>query len=127
KLGLILVGAQEEIPPGKVEAEVAVCFPPQGGMVDPVHVRSDQHQAQQPVQPAGQAQVAVVEHGGGVEQYFKDEYGQGGGAQKDHNRQFDAPGKQDFQGVEAQPGRHIEIQVGMVDQMKPPEERHGME
>ena len=89
------VGAEQAVPPGQVEAEVAVGLAPLDRVVDPVHLRRDHEPAQDAVEPAGQADVAVVEHRGGVQQHLEDEHGdrrraeRGDGRELDHHRQHD--------------------------------------
>ena len=74
--GLGAVGAQQVVPPRQVEAEGTIGFAGVDGMVDAVHLRGDHHQPQHTVQPAGKADVAVAEHGRGVEENLEDQHGQ---------------------------------------------------
>ncbi len=73
-------------------------------MVHPVHVRGDHEPAQYAVDAFGDTDVAVIEHGGGVEQYFEDQDCHGGWSQGHNHRQFDAHGEEDFDGVKASTG-----------------------
>ena len=72
--GLGAVGAEEAVPPGEVEAEIAVGLARHDRMVHAVHVRRDHEPAQHAVEPRRQADVAVVEHRGGVEQDLEDQH-----------------------------------------------------
>src|SRR6266571_3571109 len=66
--GLGAVGAQQSVPPRQVEAEIAVGLAPQDRMMDAVHIRRHDEPAQDPIDFRGNADVAVVEHRGGIEQ-----------------------------------------------------------
>src|SRR5688572_32390602 len=59
--------AEQPIPPGQVEPEIAVCLRPDDGVVNAVHVGRDDQQPQQAIDAGRQAQVRVVEQGGGVD------------------------------------------------------------
>jgi hypothetical protein len=73
-----------------------------------------------------QADVAVVEHRGGVEHHFEDHHG-------DHRRPEHADGgeldqhrQNDFQRMKARAGGQVVIQIGVMHSMQPPQQRHGM-
>ena len=53
-LRLVAVGSEQAIPPGQVEAEVAVGLARLDRVVDPVHVRGHDDPAQNAVEPRGQ-------------------------------------------------------------------------
>ena len=59
-----------------------------------------------------------------VEQHLEDEHGDCRRPEQQDYRRFDAEGEHDFDGVEAQSGGHIDIQIGMVDHVQPPEQRN---
>ena len=96
-------------------------------MVDPVHVRRDQDPAQHPVEPRRQAQIAVVEHRGAVEHDLEDDDGHGRRADDDHRRELQQDRQDDLDGMEPGPGGDVEIEIGMMHAMQPPQRRHGVE
>ena len=100
---LTAIGPQKTVPPWQVEAEIAVGFPDDHGMVDPVHFRRNHKKAQDSVQTSWKANVPVIEHARAVQEYLKQEDGHSRGPQKDHGSHLDRHGDQDFQGVEAEP------------------------
>ena len=124
--GLRPVSAEQPVPPGQVETEIAVGFGRDVGMVDPVHVRRHDDPAQRPVEPQGQAHIAVIEHGGAVQQYLENQHGHGRRPDDDNGGQLEQHRKQDLDRMEAGAGRHVEIQVGMVHAVQPPQRRHGV-
>jgi len=63
---LIFVGAEQPIPLGQTEPVVAVGFPNDHRVVNPVHVRCHDQKPQQPIDAAGNRDIAVIEHGSGV-------------------------------------------------------------
>ena len=63
-LRLIAVGPEQAVPPGQVEAEVAVGFAGFDRVVDPVHLRGHHDPAQDSVEPRRQRDVTVIEHRG---------------------------------------------------------------
>ena len=68
---LVAVGAEQTIPPGQVEAEIAVGFIVLDRMVNPVHVRRNQEPAQDPVNTLRNLHIAVIEHGCRVKHDFE--------------------------------------------------------
>ena len=56
------VGAEQAVPPGQVETEIAVRLGGNVGMMHPVHVRRDDNPSQHAVQPCRHPQIAVIEH-----------------------------------------------------------------
>ena len=121
------VGAEQPVPPGQVETEVAVGFGRDVGVVDPVHVRRHDEPAQRPVEPRGQAQIAVIEHRGAVQQHLENQHGHGRRAEDDDGGQLEQHRQDNLDRMEAGAGRHVEIQVGMVHAMQPPQRRYGVE
>jgi hypothetical protein len=70
------VSAEQSVPPGEIEAKVAVRLPDDHGMMDPMHIGRDDKESKNPVNSLRNMDVAVVEHGGGIKSYLEDEYGQ---------------------------------------------------
>ena len=124
---LIPIGSEQAIPPGEIESEVAVGLPRQNGVMHPVHVRCHQHPSQHPVQRPGKAHVAVVEHGRAVQHHFEYHHRHCRSAQHRDCGQLDPHGQHNLEGVKTHSGGHIEIQIGVVHPVHPPQQRHGME
>ena len=61
------VCAEQSVPPGKVEAEIAVRLLDDDRMVDPVHVRRDEEQSEPPVELPPHTDISVIEHARAVE------------------------------------------------------------
>ena len=95
--------------------------------MDPVHVRGDDEPAQPPVQPAGQADVAVIEHGHAVQDHLEKDDRYHRRSQGQDDRELDQHGQDDLDGVKARPGGQVVVQVGMVDPVQPPQGGHGVE
>ena len=124
---LVAVGAEQAVPPGQVEAEVAVGLARDDRVMHAVHVGRHDDPAQHAVEPRRHAHVAVVEHRGGVEQHLEDQHGDGRRAQRRDHAELDAHRQQDLDRVEARAGRHVELEVGVVHAVQPPQRRHGVE
>ena len=123
----LAVGPEEPVPPGEVEAEVGVGLVGLHRVVDPVHVRGDEDPAQPPVQPIGQADVAVVEHGHAVQDDLEEDHRHHRRPQDQDGGELDQHGQHDLEGVEARPGGQVVVQVRVVDPMQPPQGRHRMD
>lgn len=121
------VGAEDAVPPGEVESEIAVCFADGDRVMHPVHIRGDHQQPEIPVEFYRQFQVAVVEHGSAVQDNLKDDHGQHRGAEGGDDGHFDDHADQDFNGMKAQAGGDIDVQIGMMHHVQAPEQRHRME
>ena len=118
------IGAEQAIPPGQIEAEIAVGFPPVYRMVHAVHVRRHDDEAQDAVERARQPHIAVVEQRGGVQQDFEDEHGERRRAEHGDGGELDRHGKKDFAGMEPQSSCHVEFQIGVMHAMQAPQQRH---
>ncbi len=92
-----------------------------------VHVRCDDEQPEHAIDAAGDAHVAVIEHGSGIENHLEEENRERGRAERDDHGELDEHGQNDFHGMETHAGRDVEIQIRMVHSMKTPKQRHRME
>ena len=81
-----LIGAEEAIPPGQVEPEVAIGLWGYHRMVNAVHVGGNHNPAEKALDQLRHAHVAVVEHGRGIEEDFKDQNCTRRCPQKDNDR-----------------------------------------
>jgi len=93
-------------------------------MVDAVHARGGQHAGQDALEPERQAGVAVVEQDGQKEEPLPELERARARAGGEHLER--AVGRRDRHvgSVEAERGRAVEIEVDVVDQVEPPQERH---
>ncbi len=123
---LILVGAQQPVPPGQVEPVIAVRLADDDRMVDPVHIGRYHEQPEYPVHFFREADVAVVEHGCGVQEHFENQHGQRRCAERGHGRQLDGHGYNDFDRMKPKPGGHIEVKVCVMHHVQPPKHRDGV-
>lgn len=121
--GLRAIGAANPIPPGKVEAEVTVGFADKDRMVDAVHVRGNHNQAQQTIQRSRKFDVAVVEHGTGIQHHLKGEHSLCRCTQKNDRRHFYQHRDDDFQRMKAIAAGDVQIKVGMVHPVQAPQKR----
>ena len=124
---LIPVGAEQTVPPWKIESIVAVGLIRNDRVVNPVHVRSDNEFPYDTIHVQWKKEVAVIEHGGAIEEDFKNQDGQDRGADKGYRHYFDQQGKQYFKGMETHSRRQIKIQIRMVDPVQSPTKRYFVE
>jgi len=79
------IGPEQAVPDRQIESVVGVVLAPEHGMMHPVHVRRDDEEAQDPIEPARQRQIGVVEHGATIEDDFEQKHGEGRSADREHN------------------------------------------
>src|SRR6516225_11357378 len=91
-----------------------------------VHVRGYNQPAQRGIEAFGNADVAMVEHGGGVEQQFEHQNSRRGRSKCYNHCELDDHGQQDLDWVETQTGAHIDVEISMVHSVQAPERWHGM-
>ena len=96
-------------------------------MMHPVHVRCHHHQPQDAVDPQGDVEIAVIEHGRAVEQDLEYDDRHGGCTQDRNGRRLDAHGDDDLDGMKAGAGGEIVIQIRMVHHVEPPQQGNGVE
>src|SRR3990172_1190940 len=63
--GLILICAEEAIPPRKIEAEITIGLMIEDGVMHAMHIRCDDEPADEAVERQWHPHVAVIEHGRG--------------------------------------------------------------
>jgi len=117
------VGVEKTVPDRQVESEVAVGFGLEDRVVNAMHVGRDHEPAQKSVQRGGDEDVAVVEHGGRIEQNLKKEDTRRRRADRRNRGKFNHERQEDFDGVKARAGGDIDIEIGMVHAMEPPQDR----
>ena len=86
---LVAVGAEQPVPPGQVEAEIAVGLARMDRVMHPMHVGRDDQPAHQLVEGRQHAHIAMIEHGGGVEQDFKNDHGERWRTKRRYDGQLD--------------------------------------
>ena len=94
--------------------------------MDAMHVRRHDEPAQDPIDFRGNADVAMVEHRGGIEQDFEDQHGRRRRPECCDHGELDPGRQQDFNRVKAQARGHVELEVGVMHAMQPPQRRHGV-
>lgn len=92
----------------------------------PVQVRGDDEAAQDTLHRVRHAHVAVVEHGGGVEQNLEDQHAHLGSAQHADDEALDAEIEKHLCRMKPCPGRDIHIHVRVVHSVEPPQHGHPM-
>ena len=118
--GLGAVGAEKAVPDGEVESEVAVGFRPEDRVVNAMHVGRDDQPAKESLQPGGDEDVAVVEHGGGIEQNFKKKHAERRCADGGNGGKLNCKRQEYLDRMEASAGGDIDIQVSVMHAMEPP-------
>jgi len=125
--GLRPVRAEQAVPPGEIEAEIAVGLPDDHRMVDAVHVGGDDKKSEHCVEPGSDADVAVIEHARAVKDYLKEKHRGNGGAEEEHHTDLDAHGKDYLDRMETKAGGDIHLGVSMVHFVEPPEDGNKVE
>ena len=120
---LDFIGAKQSVPPGEIEAVVAIRLPYDHGMMHPVHVGCHDKKPEDPIHLFGNVNVAVVEHRCGVKGHLTDEDSQGRGPERSNGRELNAHGDDDFDGVEAHSRGHIKIEIRVVNHVQSPKNR----
>ena len=92
-----------------------------------MHLRRDHEPARDRVEPRRQRHVAVVEHRRGVEQHLEDQHRERRHAERHDRRHLDRQREHDFERMEAHAGGHVDIEIGVVHAVQPPQHRHVME
>ncbi len=124
---LVPEGAQNSIPPRKVEAEVLGHLADVYGVMYAVHVGCDDEPAEDAVQRQRNADVGVIKHRGQVQRGLADEHCQRASAQQNGGSHLDAHREDHTNGVETQAGRDVEVIVGVMYFVKTPEQRDDVE
>ncbi len=92
-----------------------------------MHVRRHDEEPKGPVEPEGELQVAVAEHGRRVQDDLEEDHRHGGGAEKVDEPQLDRHGEDDLERVEADPRGEVEVEIGVVDHVQAPQRRQVVE
>lgn len=125
--GLGSVGAENSVPPWKIETEVTVGFVAMDRVMHAMHIRGHNQPAQDWFEPGRDANVGVVEQRGGVEEDFEEQdcqrrRSQGGDySELDHHRQ----GNLDW--VETVAGGCVNVEIRMMHAVQAPKDRDAVE
>src|SRR6185503_20306122 len=68
----------------------------------------------------------MIEHRRDVESDFKEQHGERRSAQRQDDEELDAERKENLDGMKTRTGGYIDVQIGMVHAVKPPENRGGV-
>ena len=123
-LRLRKIGPEQTVPERQVEAVVPVVLAIEHRVVHAMHVRRDDEEAQCPVEPCGERNVGVVEHGAGVENDLEQEHRERRSAERYDHGDLPQHGERDLDRVKAHRRGDVDIAVGVVHLMQPPEDRH---
>lgn len=69
----------------------------------------------------------MVEQAGGIEENFEEDHGQSGRTNGDNSNYLDPHGEKNLNGMKADSGGDIEVEVGVVNAVEPPEQGDEME
>src|SRR4030042_1112527 len=73
------------------------------------------------------ADIPMIEHGGSVQEDFENQNRRGKGTDEKDDDDLDAHGQEDLYRMGGNTRRNIGVHIGVVDHVKAPEERNGME
>src|SRR3989344_1164721 len=110
-LGLILISAEEAIPPRKIEAEITIGLMVEDGMMHAVHVRRDDEPADNAIERDRHPHVAMVEHRRGVEQYLEHDHRERRRAQHHDHCELDEHGQDDLDRMKACASGDVKIEI----------------
>jgi len=116
----------QRVPPREHDGPVAVRFGLERRVVDAVHAWCDDDRGERAVERRRQPPVAVVERGRGLEHHLEDQHERDRRSDRRHLRGAPRARERELAGVEAQRRRHVEIEIGVVHEVKAPEHRHAM-
>jgi len=111
---------------GRKSNEVGVGFIGKDRVMDPVHVRGDHQEPQQPIDPHGDKEVAMVEHGRSIQKDFKDDDADRGGPQDGNGSRLDSQRNDNLEGMKSRAGGHVVVHVRVVHHMQTPQNRDRM-
>jgi hypothetical protein len=126
-LGLCPVGAEKSIPPGKVESKVAVIFFDQNGVVDTVHLGRDHEKPENAVDRNGKPHISMIEHARGIEKDLEENNREDRRTNEDDSHHLNTHGEKDLNRMKSDSCGDIEVQIGMMNPVKSPEQRNEME
>lgn len=115
------IGFEEAIPERKAEAIIGIGFVGMDGVVNAVHIGSDDDAAQDGIQALRQGDIGVVEHSGTIEENLKGEDGDGWQPEGQDEGDFEQKAENDFDRMEADSCGHVDIAIAVVNAMNAPQ------
>ena len=126
-LAVMDIRPQQAVPEGQIEPVIGIGLVHFHRMMNPVHIRRHQQPTQDAVQPQRQFDIGMVKLRHTAENRFKHHYCHHRWPQRHHQPQFIDHGPQNLQWMKTKSGGHIQIQVGMMHLMEPPEKWNHVE
>ena len=117
-------GAVKTIPDGEAAGKVGLAFRRIDRVMRRVHARRRHDPRQPPLQRVTQRRVRMVEEHRGNREALPRRQHRGRDADDHHLRRAPRNRGGDLTGVEPEPGRGVEVQIDVVDEMKTPQPRH---
>ena len=121
------IGAEQTIPPWQIEAEIAVGLTAQDGVVHPMHVGRHHQPTQQAVERGRHRHIGMIEGRGRVQHHLEQQHRHHRNAERDHDRDLDSHGNQNLERMEAPAGGDVDVEIGVVHAVQPPQHRHFVE
>ena len=121
--GLFSVRPEDPIPNGQAKSEIAVRFRFSNRMMNTVHVGRDKESSQSPIKFGRQADIAMGEDRGCVQDNLKNQDSQNGRPERQNNEGFPEQADGDFDRVKANRRCGVQITVRVVDAVQSPEPR----
>ena len=84
-------------------------------MMHAMHVRRDDENPQNLVEPVWHGEIGVVEHGATIEDDFEQKHGEGRRADREHHYDLPQHREPDLDRVKADRRGHVDIAVGVVN------------
>src|SRR5690606_11552164 len=116
------IGAEKPVPERKAEAEIAVMLVGIDRMMHAVHVWRHNEAPQETVRPLAEPQIGVIENRRGIEENLEQDDGDHRRAKSRDCSHLDAHTDENFEWMEADACRRINMSVGMMDAVHPPEQ-----
>jgi hypothetical protein len=115
------IGTEESIPPGQVEAEVAVALVDFDRVMHSMHIGGNEDPPKPAVDADREADVAVIEHRSRVEQDREDEDRGGWRAKGRDDRELDDDREDNLKRMRADSGSQVEVLIRVMDHVEAPE------
>ena len=93
-------------------------------MVDAVKVRRDQHRLEVPLQPLGQANIAVLDSSRDENREAVAQRSEGGDIEHEHGEPISGRGEEDLDRVMPNRRGHVDVGIRVMRRVNAPEERH---
>lgn len=121
---LRLVCSAQAVPDGQAKTIVGVMLGTMHGMVNPMHVGRDEHEAKPAINRLRQGKIGVIEECRGVEHDLEKDDRTGGRAKHIYRADFQDHRQGDFDRVKADGRGYVHVTIRVVYTVEPPEERY---